>query len=71
MRVPQDAQEIDVAKTATTRTLDQVIAERPEGERAKIAVRARELIAKEISLQRLRKAVGETQTVVAKRFKIR
>lgn len=52
------------------RTLNQVIADLPEGERARIETRARELIAEEMSLRQLRKAIGKTQTVVAKRLKI-
>src|SRR6202030_4520305 len=52
------------------RTLDQVIAKLPEGERAKIEARARDLIAEEMSLRNLRKAIGKTQTAVAKRLKV-
>lgn len=52
------------------RTLDEVIASLPEGERAKIEARARELIAEEMSLQDLRKAIGKTQTQVAKRLRV-
>lgn len=52
------------------RTLDQVIAALPEGERAKIETRAGELVAEEMSLRELRKAIGKTQTAVAKRLKI-
>ena len=52
------------------RTLDVVIAALPEGERAKIEARARELIAEEMSLRSLRKAIGKTQTAVAKRLKV-
>ena len=33
-------------------------------------MRARELVAEEMSLQDLRKAIGKTQTVVAKRLKV-
>jgi len=52
------------------RTLNEVIADLPAAERAKIAARARELIAEEMSLQDLRKAIGKTQTVVARRLKV-
>src|SRR5437588_9716703 len=52
------------------RTLDDVIAALPKGERAKIAARARELVAEEMSLQDLRKAIGKTQTAVAKRLRV-
>lgn len=52
------------------RTLNEVIASRPEAERVKIETRARELIAEEMSLQELRKAIGKTQTVIAKRLKV-
>jgi helix-turn-helix protein len=57
-------------ETRMPRTLDQVIADLPEGERAQIAARARELIAEEMSLRQLRKALGKTQTAVAKRLKV-
>jgi transcriptional regulator with XRE-family HTH domain len=52
------------------RTLDESIADLPEGEQARIEVRARELIAEEMSLRSLRKALGKTQTAVAKRLKV-
>jgi hypothetical protein len=52
------------------RTLDEVIAKLPEGDRAKIEARAQELIAEEMSLRKLRKAIGKTQTAVAKRLKV-
>src|ERR1700724_3560792 len=52
------------------RTLNEVIAALPKGERAKIEARARELIDEEMSLQDLRKAVGKTQTAIAKRLKV-
>lgn len=52
------------------RTLSGVIASLPEEERAKIEARARELIAEEMSLQDLRKAIGKTQTQIAKRLKV-
>lgn len=52
------------------RTLNEVVASLPEAERTKIASRARELIAEEMSLQELRKAIGKTQTVIARRLKV-
>lgn len=52
------------------RTLDQVIDKLPEGERTKIEARAQELIAEEMSLRNLRKAIGKTQQAVAKRLKV-
>jgi hypothetical protein len=52
------------------RTLNEVIASLPDAERAKIAARARELIAEEMSLQELRKAIGKTQTMIARRLKV-
>jgi DNA-binding transcriptional ArsR family regulator len=51
-------------------TLDEFIAALPEGDRAKVETRARELIAEEMSLRELRKAIGKTQTEVAKRLKV-
>jgi hypothetical protein len=52
------------------RTLDEVIAALPKGERDKIEARARELIAEEMSLQQLRKAMHKTQVAVAKQLKV-
>ena len=52
------------------RTLKEVIAALPDGERVKVEARARELIAEEMSLQDLRKAIGKTQTAIAKRLKV-
>jgi len=52
------------------RMLNEVIASLPEAERAKVEARARELIAEEMSLQDLRKAIGKTQTAIAKRLKV-
>jgi transcriptional regulator with XRE-family HTH domain len=52
------------------RTIDQIVAELPKSERTKIEARARELIDEEMSLQDLRKAVGKTQTAIAKRLKV-
>lgn len=52
------------------RTLNEVIASLPEAERAMIEARARQLIAEEMSLQDLRKAIGKTQTAIARRLKV-
>jgi DNA-binding transcriptional ArsR family regulator len=52
------------------RTLKEVIAALPEKERREIDARAQLLIAEEMSLQDLRKAIGKTQTAVAKRLKV-
>jgi len=52
------------------RTLNEVIASLPKPERARVEARARELIAEEMSLQELRKAVGKTQAVIARRLKV-
>ena len=54
----------------TPRSLNEVIAALPASERRKIEARARRLIAEEMSLQALRKAIGKTQTVIAKRLKV-
>jgi hypothetical protein len=52
------------------RTLSEVIASLPQAERTKIEARTRELIVEEMSLQDLRKAIGKTQTAIAKRLKV-
>jgi len=52
------------------RTLDQVIAALPLAEREKIAARAHELIAEEMSLQELRKAMHRTQVAVAEQLNV-
>ncbi len=52
------------------RTLNEVIASLPEKERVKIEARARELVAEEMSLQDLRKAIGKTQSAIARRLKV-
>jgi transcriptional regulator with XRE-family HTH domain len=52
------------------RTLNEVIASLPEVERAKVEARARELVAEELSLHDLRKAIGKTQTTIARRLKV-
>jgi len=53
------------------RTLDEIIATLPKAERDAIAIRAQELVAEEMSLQAIRKAMGKTQVAVAKRLKLR
>jgi len=53
------------------RTLREVIASLPPDERAKVEARSKELIAEEMSLQALRKAMHKTQVAVAKRLKVR
>jgi DNA-binding transcriptional regulator YiaG len=50
------------------RTLKDVIAALSAHERRRIEARAEQLIAEEMSLQNLRKAIGKTQTVIAKRL---
>lgn len=52
------------------RTLKEVLAALPESERKAIETRTRELIAEEMSLQEVRKAMGKTQVAVAKHLKI-
>src|SRR5205807_1484940 len=52
------------------RTLNEVIAVLPAHEREKIESRADELIAEEMSLRELRKAIGKTQTAIAKRLRV-
>lgn len=53
-----------------SRTLNEVVAALPEGERARIDARARDLIVEEMSLRDLRKAIGKTQAAIAKRLKV-
>jgi transcriptional regulator with XRE-family HTH domain len=50
--------------------LDDFIATLPKKERKLIDERARQLIAEELSLRDLRKAIGKTQTTLAKRLSI-
>jgi transcriptional regulator with XRE-family HTH domain len=52
------------------RTLNDVIAGLPKAERERVAARADALIAEEMSLRELRRAMGKTQAAVAKRLKI-
>jgi hypothetical protein len=53
-----------------SRTLNEVITALPAKERRKIGARAVQLIAEEMALQDLRKALGKTQTAIAKRLKV-
>jgi hypothetical protein len=53
------------------RTLDEWIASLPADERRRIEARAAELIAEEMSLRDLRKAMKKTQIAIAKRLKVR
>jgi DNA-binding XRE family transcriptional regulator len=48
------------------RTLDEVMKSLPAARRRKIEARAKELIAEELTLQDLRKAMGKTQAELAK-----
>lgn len=50
------------------RTLNEVVASLPRRERTKIEARAQALIAEEMSLRDLRKAIGKTQATVARRL---
>ncbi|MEK7244492.1 MAG: transcriptional regulator [Pseudomonadota bacterium] len=52
------------------RTLKEIIAALPENERRRVEARAEQLIAEEISLRDLRRAIGKTQVIVAKRLKV-
>ena len=52
------------------KTLSNYVAKLPKDEHEQVAVRARELIAEEMSLQDLRKAIGKTQVAVAKRLRV-
>jgi len=51
-------------------TLDDVMGSLPDDERAKIEARAAELIAEETSLRGLRRAIGQTQSMIAKELKV-
>src|SRR5215472_5031793 len=53
------------------RTIDEAIDMLPPDRRAKVEVRAAELIAEELSLQELRKAMRLTQAELAKRLGVR
>jgi hypothetical protein len=59
-----------MARTLKARTLKEVVATLPAGERRRIKARAAELIAEEMSLRDLRRAIGKTQTAVARRLKV-
>ena len=50
------------------RTLNEVVASLPRRERTRIEARTRALIAEEMSLRDLRKAIGKTQATVARRL---
>jgi len=52
------------------RILADVITSLPKNERTKIEARSKELIAEEMSIQQLRKAIGKTQTSIAERLQI-
>jgi len=52
------------------RTVNQIIAGLPAGRRAKIKARAVELVAEEMSLQDLRKAMSRTQVEIARALKV-
>lgn len=52
------------------RTLEQVMAGLPAKRRAKVEARAQELIAEELSLQDLRKAMNKTQVSMAKKLHV-
>lgn len=53
-----------------TKTLRQVVASLPQRERRKIAARTKQLVAEEMTLRDLRKAIGQTQVTVGKRLRI-
>jgi len=50
--------------------LAEAIARLPKSEQEKITARTGELLAEELSLRNLRKAMGKTQTAVARRLKV-
>ena len=50
------------------KSLDEVMATLPGGRRRQIEMRAEELIAEEMTLRELRKAVGKTQAQLARRL---
>jgi transcriptional regulator with XRE-family HTH domain len=52
------------------RTLNEVIAALPAQERERIKARTEELISEEMSLRQLRKAIGKTQTAIARRLRV-
>ncbi len=58
------------ARPEMPRPLNEVIGDLPAKERAEIEVRARELIAEELSIRDLRKSVGKTQRQLANRLKV-
>jgi hypothetical protein len=54
-----------------TRNVNDIIAALPPARRAKIEARAADLIAEELSLQALRKAMSRTQTQMARKLRMR
>lgn len=52
------------------RTLKEFVATLPTEERRKIKARTGELLAEEMSLQGVRKALGKTQVAIARRLKV-
>ncbi|MBI3677609.1 MAG: XRE family transcriptional regulator [Proteobacteria bacterium] len=52
------------------KALKDVIAELPGEEREQVETRAQQLVAEEMSLQDLRRAIGKTQVAMAKRLKV-
>ncbi|MBI1777801.1 MAG: helix-turn-helix transcriptional regulator [Proteobacteria bacterium] len=52
------------------RTLNEIVSALPADERRRVEARAREIIAEEMSLRDLRKAIGKTQAAMAKRLKV-
>jgi hypothetical protein len=52
------------------KTLKEFAATLPKEERKKVEARARQIVAEEMSLQALRKAVGKTQIAIARRLKV-
>lgn len=49
-------------------TLDEMIGRMPAGDQAEIGTRAAELIAQHMALREVRKAMGKTQTAVARKL---
>lgn len=60
----------DEMESGMTKTLKQFVASLPENEQKKIASRTEQLIVEEMSLRDLRKSVGQTQVMLAKRLKV-
>ena len=51
-------------------TLKDFIATLPQAEQRKIKARAKQVIAEEMSLREMRKAIGKTQKAIARRLKV-